>query len=805
MNLLARLQSVMDGGDLLTDAAACAVYARDASHLELGLPAAVVLPRTEAEVGRVLAVCAELKVPVVCRGTGTGLSGGALPPDGGVVLGLSRLDEVGAVDPDDRRVRVGSGVLNARVSARATVCGLEFAPDPSSQSASTIGGNIAENAGGPHCLLHGVTLSHVLGMRWCDAAGRSHTTGRGVSAERGFGLASLLCGSEGTLGVVTAADLALVPVGEATGTLLAVFPVLDDAVGSVANLVQSGLLPVAVEIVDRTMLQAVEEAFGFGFPTDVEAAMIVEFSGPAAAVDADTGRARLLLQDGGAREVTLAADAGEREALWLCRKKAFGAVGRLAPRYVTMDVVAPLGKLPTLVRDIQRIKAEHGVEIATAFHAGDGNLHPGIHYDDREPDSTRRAHAAADAIIMRALELGGSCTGEHGVGIEKLHVVPRMLDQVTAALQWGIKDLFDPGGILNPGKMLPPPQVACAPVKPLPAALRIDWDSLTVTAPAALPVAEMQAALMARGLWVPVGAWLPRQAEGPGLVRAGTVAEMIDQLLPGPGLGAWGTVRDVILELWAETGDGRLCHAGAPVFKNVAGYALPQALCGAGGAFARPLAATFQVRPLPPALGVWVCEHRQDAADRLTLAPLLQTVRAHQGIFPGKVAILESDGQHLRGPLVILAPGRDAPWDLGALAAELKMVREKIGCRCLRHEVLPFVGGVGCLIDEGVLPAWVAGAPTWTMLTARPGADTAAVGGMPWAARKVLCQFTPRVCWSPEAAVSDPDWHADVVWQRGEATALPPPGPGVPVDVLRGLKRLFDPAGALPGPGWLQP
>ena len=472
MNLLERLQSVLDEGGLLTDAASRRVYAHDASHFRLGLPAAVALPRNAEQVGRVLALCAGAHVPVVCRGTGTGLSGGALPSEGCVVLSLARLEALGDVDAVGRRVAAGAGVLNARVSRKAAAQGLEFAPDPSSQATATIGGNIAENAGGPHCLRYGVTLSHLLRLRWCDADGRPWSAAGGRAVRRGLDLVSLLCGSEGTLGVITGADLALVPVGRSLQTLLAVFPALDDAVAAVVKLVQSGLLPVAVEIVDQTMLQAVEAAFAFGFPTDVQAVMIVEFSGSEEAVNADASAARELLLAGGAREVTLAADEQERDTLWLCRKKAFGAVGRLAPRYVTMDVVVPLGRLPRLVHDIQEIKVRFGVEIATAFHAGDGNLHPGIHYDDRDPRQTRQAHAAAEAIILRALELDGSCTGEHGVGIEKLDMLPRMIDGVTAGLQRGIKEVFDPDGQLNPGKLLTPPDADYAPVKPLPAELR---------------------------------------------------------------------------------------------------------------------------------------------------------------------------------------------------------------------------------------------------------------------------------------------------------------------------------------------
>ncbi len=780
--LVERLRAELGPAGLLTDAASGCVYARDASHFELGLPAAVALPRNVEQVQRVLALCSRAGVPVVCRGTGTGLSGGALPVDGCVVLTTSRMRNLGVVDEVGRCIQVEPGVLNEAVSRRARPAGLEFAPDPSSQAASTIGGNIAENAGGPHCLRFGVTLSHLRRLQWCDAEGRPWTTGRGLGVERGIDLVSLLCGSEGTLGVVTGADLALIPAGAATRTLLGVFPLLDDAVGVVATLMQSGLLPVAVEIVDQTMLRAVEEAFAFGFPTDVQAAMIVEFSGPEAAVEADAAAARNILAAGGAREVTLAADEQERVALWRCRKKAFGAVGRLAPNYVTMDVVVPLGRLPQLVRDIQDIKTRFSVEIATTFHAGDGNLHPGIHYDDRDPELTRRAHAAADAIVVRALELGGSCTGEHGVGIEKLHLLPLMLDRVTASLQAGLKQVFDPAGILNPGKMLTPPDADYAPVKPVPAQLTVDWESLTVTGPVGMPLAEMQSALGERGLWVPVGAWL-KAADGTlGLGRAGTVGDLVRNLLPGPGLGAWGSVRDVVLELWAETGDGRVFHTGAPVYKNVAGYSLAQALCGSGDVFVRALAVTFKVRPLPPSLGVWVCELQDD------IGRLLEVLASHQGAFPGAVVLADPAGEGHAGSLTVLAPGRDVVWDLGELNRRLEGTA---GVK--RHQVLPFVDSLADLD----LPAWAVASETWTMLAPIPGL-------VPGLSSRMVWQLTPRVCWTPEARESDEHGFADVVCRQGAWTGLPAPAEAVPLDVLRGLKTLFDPRDDLPRPGWLQ-
>ncbi|MBM4129925.1 FAD-binding protein, partial [bacterium] len=406
--LIARLRQALGAAAVRTDASALSVHARDASHLDWGRPLAVALPATAGEAARVVALCAAAGVPVVPRGAGTGLSGGAVPPDGAVVLVATRLRELGAVDVACGAVRAGPGVLNAVVSRHAAPHGLHFAPDPSSQAASTIGGNIAENAGGPHCLSVGVTAHHLRALSWCDAEGRAWDTGPPVALQRGLDLRSLLCGSEGTLGVVTGAWLQLVPPPRSEQTLLAAFPALDAATEAVPQLLQAGLLPAAVEIIDQAMVWTVEAAFGLGLPGDVEAVAIVELAGETEAADRQAARAEELLRAAGARTVRRAADADERAALWQCRKRAFGAVGRLSPNYVSMDVVVPLGELPGLVAEIRRVRERHGVRIATAFHAGDGNLHPAVHYDERRAGDAERAHAAADDIIRAALARRGS-------------------------------------------------------------------------------------------------------------------------------------------------------------------------------------------------------------------------------------------------------------------------------------------------------------------------------------------------------------------------------------------------------------
>jgi len=786
-----QLRAILGDEGFLDDAAVRFIYARDASHLTLGRPLGVALPATTTELQQVVTACAAAGVPLVVRGSGTGLSGGAVPPDGALVLGTRRLTGIGAVNDKWGSVPVQTGVLNENVSNLAAPAGYHFAPDPSSQSIATIGGNIAENAGGPHCLRHGVTLQHLRRLRWVGADGRLHVTGRGVIGERGFDLVSLLCGSEGTLGVVTDADLRLVPNPSAVVTLLAFFPVLDNATRAVVRLLGQGLLPVAVEMVDQSMLQAVEEAFGFGFPTDVQAAMIVEFNGTVAEVAEDGARAESLLQAAGAREVRQTVDAAERLELWKCRKKAFGAVGRLAPSYVTMDVVVPLGELPALVRQIQEIKVRHGVKVATAFHAGDGNLHPGVHYDDRDPEASARAHAAADEIIAAALARGGSATGEHGVGIEKLHVLPWQIDAVTADLHHRIKQVFDPHDLLNPGKLLPDPDADYAAVKPLPAAVDFQWESLTVTAPAETRLSRIQDEALARGLWLPVG--IAGTGTAYGLGYDPSVGELLDHLAAGPALFASGTARDYLLESWAETGTGTLFHAGAPVFKNVAGYGLSQALCGSGGVLVRHLAGTFALRPRPErALVVHLSPEPSTARD---LAPLWPWLAARTGGIAEAQVVVDPD----EGVFVLVA-GRDRQWDLGQVADQLRERLGPAGWRVnIRYEAT--FAEVPSLLTTDTLPDWSLAAADWTSVA--PLLTNTALAGLGAGVRH-LRQGRSSRCWVPGPVAQLDHWHAEPFIAGGTVTSLPAPAPGVPVATLRALKCLFDPDEVLPSPTWLK-
>jgi len=572
--LVRRLRAVLGDGYVRDDAAARLVYARDASHLSLGRPLCVCLPADTSQVAETIGLCAEADVPFVARGAGSGLAGGALPPDGAVVISMARLTDI-ADSPTGRadEILAGAGVPNAALNRHLARTGRAFAPDPGSQEVSTIGGNIACNAGGPHCLKVGTTIQHVHELQWVDASGTVWSSGR--VGDGAPDITSLLVGGEGTLGVVTAAILRTVPVEPGTATLLAYFDELDAAAASVVDLIGSGLLPAAVELVDGEMLRIVEDAFAFGFRTDVDAAMIVEFSGDVDAVITEAEQAAAQLTAAGA-EVVHARGERERLDLWRCRKQAFGAVGRLSPHYVSMDVAVPLGHLPELTRRAREAGHNHKVRVANLMHAGDGNMHPGVLFDGNRPGEQERAQAAADEILAAALELGGTVTGEHGVGIEKLHVRPAQLDPVAAGLMQGIKHVFDPRALANPGKAISD-DPGTAKAQHSPAVPCFDWDNLTVTAPVDTSVSQLAAEAGARGFRL---ACTTRSGHA-------SLGKLVDA----------GALRDGLLEVWATTRGGRGFHAGRPVTKNVAGYDLVRLVCGCGGTLADVQAVTLQLRP----------------------------------------------------------------------------------------------------------------------------------------------------------------------------------------------------------------
>jgi glycolate oxidase len=433
------------------------VYECDGYTLERCLPEVVVLPRSTDEVARVVRAAGASGVPFVPRGAGTGLSGGCLPHPAPLLVCTSRMRAIRALDLENRRAVVEAGVVNAAVSRAVRASGLQYVPDPSSQNACTIGGNVAENSGGPHTLKYGVTTNHVLGVELVLPDGEVVELGGALEDTLGYDLTGVVCGSEGTFGIVTAAMLKLEPLPEAVTTMLAVFETVAAATATVSQVIAAGIVPAALEMMDRTIVEAVEAAYRFGFPTDAGAILIIEIDGAAAGLAALAERITAICRDAGARSVRIAADERERAALWKSRKRAFGAVGRLAPNYCTQDGVVPRTRLPEILARIEAIGARHRLRIGNVFHAGDGNIHPIILYDERDGDQVARVLEAGREILRACVELGGSVTGEHGIGVEKMRELGLVFDDDDLALMRRVRDVFDPAGRANPGKIFPTP------------------------------------------------------------------------------------------------------------------------------------------------------------------------------------------------------------------------------------------------------------------------------------------------------------------------------------------------------------
>jgi len=449
------LRAVLPADAVLTSAAQRLVYDCDAYTIDKGLPDVVVLPRSTAEVQAVMRVAAQFGLPVTPRGAGTGLSGGSSAPAGGIVISVARMNQVVAVDVENRRATVQAGVVNLQLSQAVAAHGLHFAPDPSSQSACTIGGNVAENSGGPHTLKQGVTVNHVLALELVLPDGEAIWLGSPLDEAPGYDLLGAAIGTEGMLGVVTQVVVRLTPLPPAVRTFLAMFPTVRAASEAVSAVIGAGIVPAAMEMLDNPMIRAVEAAFGLGLPLDAGAALIVELDGLDANLLEEAPTVKALLEHYGAGSVTLAANAQERDRLWLARKKAIGAVGRLAPSKVTMDGVIPRTRLPEVLEAIGDIATRHGLRVANVFHAGDGNLHPILLFDERDPEQVAQVRRAGAAILQVCVDAGGSISGEHGVGVEKREAVGFMFSaaDLQSMNQW--RRIFDPEERMNPMKVFP--------------------------------------------------------------------------------------------------------------------------------------------------------------------------------------------------------------------------------------------------------------------------------------------------------------------------------------------------------------
>ncbi len=452
------LESLVGAEHVISDPEQVRVYDCDGLTGWRATPAAVVLPRSTDEVQAVVRACARDHVPFVARGAGTGLSGGALPVAEGIVIALTRMNDVLEVDLDSQRVVVQPGVTNLEVTAAVEADGLFYAPDPSSQQVCTIGGNVAENSGGAHCLKNGFTVNHVTGLTLVLPDGDVVSLGGKALDEDGPDVLGLVVGSEGTLGIVTEITLRVVRAPETVTTMLAAFRSLDAAGEACSSVIAAGITPAAIEMMDRLTIEAAEQAFHPGYPEGANAVLLVELDGATAQVEHDAHAVDELCRSLGAFEVRIARDAEERRLLWLGRKGAFPAMGRISPDYYVQDGVVPRTRLPEVLRRIEELSAERGLRVGNVFHAGDGNLHPLVLYDAAAGE-TERAKALADEILEACLDAGGSLTGEHGIGVDKACAMPGMFSERDLEVFARIRAAFDPLGLANPGKVLPTPRL----------------------------------------------------------------------------------------------------------------------------------------------------------------------------------------------------------------------------------------------------------------------------------------------------------------------------------------------------------
>src|SRR5438094_5901923 len=464
--LVEQLTQIVGEGGVLAAPSDLVVYECDGYTIEKNKPDVVVFPTSTDQLVRVVKACNAADVPFLPRGAGTSLAGGCLPVGGGVMIALTRMKRILEVNYRDRYAVVEPGVVNLWLTNHLKPHGYHFAPDPSSQGACTIGGNVATNSGGPHTLKYGVTVNHVLGVELVLPDGRVVHTGGPSEDNPGYDLTGVVVGSEGTFGVATKVWVRLTRNPEAYRTLLGVFETVDDATNTISDIIGAGIIPAALEMLDRLILQAVEAAFHFGFPLDAGAVLIMEVDGLEAGLDADAERIVAIARKHGPREVRRANTEAERLLLWKSRKQAFGAVGRLAPSYATQDGVVPRTKLPHILREIQRIGAKYNLRICNVFHAGDGNIHPILLFDERDPDQVKRVLQASFEILDECVRCGGSVTGEHGIGVEKIDFMPRLFSPEDLDMMLRLRSAFNPDGRCSPHKMFPTAGACIEPSRP---------------------------------------------------------------------------------------------------------------------------------------------------------------------------------------------------------------------------------------------------------------------------------------------------------------------------------------------------
>jgi glycolate dehydrogenase FAD-linked subunit len=621
------------------------IYSYDAS-LAKGSPDVVVFPADSAETARVVQAAHEAGVPFVPRGFGTNLSGGTVLSSGGLVVCLSRLNRILDIRPDSRYAVVQPGVTNLELQNALAPLGFFYAPDPASQKVATLGGNVGENSGGPRCVKYGVTTNHILGMEFVTPDGDMARIGGPGLDPPGYDLRGVIVGGEGTLGVLTEITVRILPLAKKIITLLVIYDDIADAARSVSDIISAGIVPATLEMMDKPIINAVEDSYTCGYPRDAAAVLIIEVEGPDKGLNTQAARIGDICKQNKCREVRRAKDDNERNRLWEGRRGAFGAVARLAPNYLVNDCTVPRTRLPEALAQVADIVQKYGFEHGNVFHAGDGNLHPLIFFDSRDPDQMKRVKKAGWEIMQACVALGGTISGEHGIGLEKMEAMGLIFSEADFETQRTLKAAFDPGNILNPGKVIPAPgtvesrpghpgsstataQQAESEIKarirtaaenhqaliPTGSASRSDFGNpvaptgeplssegfatvleydppnQVITAGTGLSLEALQEALAENGQWLPVRVPLsaPGQTLG-GIVALGAC---------GPERMVHGAPRDMLLGLRYINGHGEDITAGGRVVKNVAGYDMTRLLAGSSGTLGFITQVTSRVAMIP--------------------------------------------------------------------------------------------------------------------------------------------------------------------------------------------------------------
>ncbi|WP_417383635.1 FAD-binding oxidoreductase [Gimesia sp.] len=454
--LIQKLTGIVGQTGILYDADELLVYECDGYIVDKSAPDIVVFPTTTEQVSATVKLCNEFNVPFLARGAGTSLSGGCLPIGGGVMIVLTRMKQILELNLRDRYAIVEPGMVNLHLTNALKGTGYHYAPDPSSQGSCTIGGNIATNSGGPHTLKYGVTTNHVLGLEAVLPDGSIIELGGPTAEVPGYDLHGVYVGNEGTFGICTKAIVRLTRDPESHRTMLAVFQTIGDATRAISEIIAEGIIPSALEMMDHGIIQAVEEAFHFGFPLDAGAVLLIEVDGLEVALDAEVSKILEICNRNNVREIQRADTPEERMLIWKSRKQAFGAIGRLSPSYCTQDGVVPRTRLPEILDFIEQTSAKYGMRIVNVFHAGDGNVHPILLFDERDQGQIQQVLEASEEILEKCLELGGSVTGEHGIGVEKINFMSRIFNEVDLATMEKVRNIFNPRQICSRDKVLPP-------------------------------------------------------------------------------------------------------------------------------------------------------------------------------------------------------------------------------------------------------------------------------------------------------------------------------------------------------------